>query len=330
MGYGLSYMRGMKNVVVTLLIVLFAAPAFALELVSPVVCTIGQNCWVQQYFDHDATAAATDYACGVASYDGHDGTDIRVLNTSVNVDVVAAAAGVVKGVRDGVPDRLVKTEADKTLVDKIECGNGVVLDHGDGWETQYCHLRQGSVKVKAGDKVEVGGLLGTIGYSGNAAFPHVHLSVRKDGTKIDPFSVDATADCKAEDRSLWNAQVQKALAHQGTQVLQLAWAPKIYDDVEVEAGAFSEFEPGSWASLVVFAEVINLYKDDTMILTVSIPGQEPIVNTAVMKRNRAVQRLFAGKKVQNKLPLGIFKGLLEIKRGDAVVVSREITFGMKD
>lgn len=330
MGYGLSYMRGMKNVVVTLLIVLFAAPAFALELALPVACTIGQNCWVQQYFDHDASAGATDYACGVASYDGHDGTDIRVLNTSVTVDVVAAASGIVKGVRDGVADNLVKTDADKVAVDKIECGNGVVLDHGEGWETQYCHLRQGSVKVKTGDKVGVGGLLGTIGYSGNAAFPHVHVSVRKDGKKIDPFSADASAGCEAADRSIWTAQSQMALAYKDTEVLQLAWAPRIYEDSEVEAGTLPKFLPESSTALVLFAEVINLHKDDVMTITVSIPNQAPVKNTAVMKRNRAIQRLYVGKKFKGKWATGVYKGQIEIKRGDAVAVSREISFGMKD
>ena len=31
------------------------------------------------------------------------------------------------------------------------CGNGVTLDHGDGWQTQYCHMRRGSVAVKVAD-----------------------------------------------------------------------------------------------------------------------------------------------------------------------------------
>ncbi len=317
-------MRGVKNVVVTLLIVLFAAPAFALELALPVACTIGQNCWVQQYFDHDASAGATDYACGVASYDGHDGTDIRVLNTSVTVDVVAAATGVVRGVRDGVPDNLVKTDADKAAVSNIECGNGVVLDHGDGWETQYCHLRQGSVKVKTGDKVGVGGLLGTIGYSGNAAFPHVHLSVRKDGKKLDPFSADASADCKAEDRSVWNTQAQMALAYKDTEVLQLAWAPRIYEDGEVEAGRLPKFLPETSTALVLFAEVINLYKDDVMTLTVFLPGEKPLTNSVVMKRNRAVQRLYIGRNKKTEWLNGVNEGRMEITRKGQVVLSRRI------
>jgi murein DD-endopeptidase MepM/ murein hydrolase activator NlpD len=320
----------MKNWCLTLLLYLLATPAFALELALPVACEVGSNCWVQQYVDHDAGPGATDYSCGVASYDGHDGTDIRVLNTSVKVDVLAAAAGTVKAVRDGVKDRLVKTAADKAAVEKVECGNGVVLDHGDGWETQYCHMQKGSVAVKAGDVVSAGAVLGQIGYSGNAAFPHVHLSVRQNGMSVDPFSADTAKDCKAADRSLWNANAQKTLAYKGTELLQLKWVPRIYEDVDVETGAVSEIPTGEGNALVLFAEVINLYKDDVMTVTVTLPGHEPVVNSVVMRNNRGVQRLYAGKKINGRWPLGVFTGRLEVKRGDTAVLSQDKTFGIKN
>ena len=69
-----------------------------------------------------------------------------------------------------------------------DCGNGVLVDHGDGWETQYCHMKQGSVRVTSGDAVGAGAVLGQIGQSGMAAFPHLHLSVRHNADKIDPFA----------------------------------------------------------------------------------------------------------------------------------------------
>ena len=47
-----------------------------------------------------------------------------------------------------------------------ECGNGVVLVHDDGYQTQYCHLKKGSVAVKKGARVSEGDLLGFIGMSG--------------------------------------------------------------------------------------------------------------------------------------------------------------------
>ena len=85
-----------------------------------------------------------------------------------------------------------------------ECGNGVVLRHKGGWETQYCHLKQGSVLVKSGQEVWAGQELGFVGQSGKAAFPHVHLSVRKDGKVVDPFDPDGVLTCDlTEQDTLW-------------------------------------------------------------------------------------------------------------------------------
>ena len=101
--------------------------------------------------------------------------------------MTASAAGRVKAARDGVEDRLVRDEAGRAAVKGRECGNGVVIDHGEGWETQYCHMRKGSVTAKPGDAVEAGAKLGEVGASGEAGFAHVHLTVRQNGRPLDPF-----------------------------------------------------------------------------------------------------------------------------------------------
>jgi hypothetical protein len=98
----------------------------------------------------------------------------------------------------------------------------------------------------------------------------------------------------------------------------------------VESGKLSEFQPTDWPALVLFAEAINLYKDDVMTLTVSLPGQEPVVNSIAMKNNRAVQRLYAGKKTRGRLRNGIYVGRFELRRGDVVVLAKEINFEMKE
>ena len=320
-------MSSMKNVVLTVLIFLFATPAFALELALPVDCTVGSDCWVQQYADHDAGPGSTDFACGVASYDKHDGTDIRVLNTGVEVAVLAAAAGRVKAVRDGVADSLVKTAADVAAVAKIECGNGVVITHHDGWETQYCHMRKGSVAVKAGDEIGAGDRLGLIGFSGEAAFPHVHVTVRKNGKVVDPFSADDMTNCKALDRSLWSTPAQKALTYKGSEVLLLQWANTAFSEADFDSGKFPPLQPSrNETALVANAMAINLYKDDVVSLTMTVPGQEPAVSRVVLARNRAVQRLYAGKKRNGDWPRGRYVARFEIVRGGTVVLSKDVNF----
>ena len=157
----------------------------------PVDCTLGRTCYIQQYFDRDpANGAVQDHACGAMANDGHGGTDFAVTSMSqvrAGVTVIATAPGVVLGTRDGMADISSLSDAAPDL-DGRDCGNGVVIDHGDGWMTQYCHLRQGSVVVEEGQRVAMGTPLGFIGMSGRASFPHVHLTVRRGEEKVDPFA----------------------------------------------------------------------------------------------------------------------------------------------
>jgi murein DD-endopeptidase MepM/ murein hydrolase activator NlpD len=66
-------------------------------------------------------------------------------------------------------------------------GNCVVLDHGDGLATLYMHLSE--FKVKEGDLVEKGQLLGLSGGTGRATGPHLHFAVRWQGTYLDPATL---------------------------------------------------------------------------------------------------------------------------------------------
>jgi murein DD-endopeptidase MepM/ murein hydrolase activator NlpD len=163
----------------TLMLLSFAAPAAPavaddLKLALPVACEIGRDCFVQNFFDHDPGPDRRDYACGWLSYDGHDGTDFRVADVPAmmrGVTVVAAAPGTVKVVRDGMDD-INLAEIGREALKGREAGNGVVIDHGDGWETQYSHMRKASIVVRSGQAVEAGTPLGRIGLSGATEFPH--------------------------------------------------------------------------------------------------------------------------------------------------------------
>jgi murein DD-endopeptidase MepM/ murein hydrolase activator NlpD len=63
-------------------------------------------------------------------------------------------------------------------------GNCVMIDHGQGLITLYLHLSE--IKVKEGDAVEKGQLLGLSGGTGRATAPHLHFAVRWRGEYLDP------------------------------------------------------------------------------------------------------------------------------------------------
>lgn len=63
-------------------------------------------------------------------------------------------------------------------------GNCVVIDHGQGLLTLYFHLSE--IKVKEGDAVQRGQIIGLSGGTGRATGPHLHVAVRWQGTYVDP------------------------------------------------------------------------------------------------------------------------------------------------
>lgn len=92
--------------------------------------------------------------------------------------VFAVAAGVVVSVGDGLDDQppgQLPDPASFTL--ETVDGNHVVIEIGPGLFVFYAHLIKGSLKVRAGDRVEAGKELGRLGNSGNTSAPHLHLQV---------------------------------------------------------------------------------------------------------------------------------------------------------
>ena len=96
---------------------------------------------------------------------------------ATGVNVLAAAGSTVLGTRNSLDDVLQVGPNPPDAANR-EYGNGVVIRHIDGFETQYCHLAKGSITVKSGDLVTAGQVIGQIGFSGQTQFPHLHISVR--------------------------------------------------------------------------------------------------------------------------------------------------------
>jgi hypothetical protein len=66
-------------------------------------------------------------------------------------------------------------------------GEYVQIDHGNGYQTLYGHLKSGSKRVRTGESVQAGQVIGLVGRTGNVTGPHLHFEVRKGkNNPVDP------------------------------------------------------------------------------------------------------------------------------------------------
>lgn len=84
--------------------------------------------------------------------------------------VVAVADGTVADITDGISDNEV---GENNLL--RNWGNSVVLKHSDHLFSQVSHLKPGSLRVRKGDHVNQGNILGLCGNSGRSPYPHLHF-----------------------------------------------------------------------------------------------------------------------------------------------------------
>ena len=165
---------------------LFAATN-APKLLQPVQCTLNKDCYIQLYVDTGNKDQLIDFKGHYLTNNNHTGTDIALKtyeDMDQGVNVVAASNGIVLAVRNDQQDHYSR---DYEFEQGKACGNGVLIIHPGNWTTQYCHLKKGSIRVKPKQQVMQGDILGLVGSSGHADFPHTHFTVRYFGKVVDPF-----------------------------------------------------------------------------------------------------------------------------------------------
>ena len=93
-------------------------------------------------------------------------------------EIHAVADGIVTETKDGLPQN---TPGAKSLAIPITLetigGNHVITDMGNGLYAFYAHMQPGTLRVKVGDKVHRGQVLGLLGNTGNSSEPHLHFDI---------------------------------------------------------------------------------------------------------------------------------------------------------
>jgi murein DD-endopeptidase MepM/ murein hydrolase activator NlpD len=298
----------------------------------PIDCRVGDVCIVQNYADLNAAeGAAADPRCGPLTYDGHDGMDIRAPAAMAQrgVAVLAPAAGVVAAVRDGEPDGAFLRGGAAALNGR-DCGNGVRIDHDDGWSTQLCHLRAGSLRVRQGDRVSAGQPVGLVGLSGHTQFNHVHMALRRNGDTLDPLTGGALAAtaCGAAvaPGAHWSAAARTALAYRGTQLFAAGFsgvAPA--DGADPEALPANASRQGG--ALVFWALASGPMSGDVLRVQLYGPDGALVAQGArTQVRDQAQAYVFAGQRNPgNGFAAGVYRGEAQLVRGGRVVATRSET-----
>lgn len=302
-----------------------AAPAMAgpPALSLPIDCDLGTTCYIEDYVDLDPGPGQRDYTCGIKSRDDHRGVDIHVLSfeaMEAGVNVLAAAPGRVAALRDGVPDRPV-TDDNRADIDGRECGNAVRIDHGEGWQTLYCHLKEGSVSVREGQQVKAGDVLGQIGLSGLTNAPHIHLGVLKDGAIVDPFLPEASNGACGLDAGdgLW----RDAPDYDRAGLFTAGFSTGVPDFEAVKSGAARVTETVGDAPLVLYGHVFYARPGDTLTLWASGPAGEIFRTTLDLDAPQAqLFRAYGTRAPAGGWPPGAYRGYVRLERDGRVIANR--------
>ncbi|WP_374763595.1 M23 family metallopeptidase [Yunchengibacter salinarum] len=273
---------------------LSGAPALAVPIDCPVGRAGETECLIHAFVDHDLSSDVADHRCQARTYNavqkrgrGHQGVDMGVLDWTAwtrDIPILAAADGVVGGRRDGMADARNTKGSLKDEVRQRACGNSVRIEHGNGWHTQYCHMKRGSVRVAAGEDVKRGQVIGMMGSSGMSSYPHLHFQVmtRKGGEllPVDPYSgTFNTRACGERQRPLWTDEAAKALPYAAADILKLGFTTKRPDftDLALEDRAMSVIDISGRAPVYAFVLHSGVPRGGAVRLKVTAPDDGRVV-----------------------------------------------------
>lgn len=112
----------------------------------------------------------------------------RLKNESYHAqgqDALAVADGIVVAAKDGIPENVpgITSRAVPITLETVG-GNHVILDIGDGRYAFYAHIKPGTLRVRQGERVRRGQVIGLVGNSGNSTEPHLHFHISDSNSPL--------------------------------------------------------------------------------------------------------------------------------------------------
>lgn len=331
----------LKMIFIVLLLLSIPLPAHAeddFKIQMPVSCTLEKTCWLVNYPDRDTeNGKASDFSCGPLTYDGHDGSDFAIRDLvamETGVTVTAAAAGRVLRIRNDAADRMPDAEdIRQMLADKKGCGNGVVLDHGEGWQTLYCHMKKDSMRVHEGQDVHAGDVLGMVGHSGIAEFPHLHFTVIKDSTVYDPATGETVmAPCQNGANTASSLWLSPPL-YQPVSIAAAGFLPDVPETtlLRIDSSEKSSLARGDAPVLSLWVQLYGVSAGDTIDMEIIGPDDRVVARHRIIQpTTRTRQYYWLGKPFrESAAAAGTYTGLITLKRsvadGSTLIRTRNAT-----
>ena len=121
---------------------------------------------------------------GSGKYFDGDGSKVADWH-GYGAEVLAVADSVVAAARDDISESKAVSQTPTKAALEDASGNYVALDLDGQHYAFYEHLQPGSVKVKPGDHVKSGQVIGLLGYTGESTGPHLHFHVSNNNSPLD-------------------------------------------------------------------------------------------------------------------------------------------------
>ena len=294
------------------------------QFAFPVDCELGKDCWTINYVDTDSHPKSNrDFTCASKTYEGHKGTDFALrsrIEMEEGVNVLAARDGKILRIRDGENDNP-KTQKEYEYIrnQNKDCGNGVIIDHSNGLQTYYCHLKKDSITIEIGDEVKKGDVIAQIGQSGFSEFPHLHFTVIWEGGQIDPFTAELKDDgCGRFKDNLWEDDI----AYEPYSIFDGGFSNTVPDFKEIAKG---QIHPKALSAngdaFVYWAGFYHAVEGDKITLTITAPdGQVFAQREQILEKSRKrPSYYYTGRKLKGRtLSAGTYTGSITYeKKGHA-------------